>query len=357
MNRVPVDTAQPYEVLVGRGALSEVAAEVADASATAVVTDGTVGPLYLPRLGSVAGAPSLTLEPGEGAKSLATLERVLRFLAQSDLDRQSVVVALGGGVVGDIAGLAASLYMRGVPVVQCPTSLLAQVDSSVGGKTAVNLPEGKNLVGTFHQPRAVFADVDTLRTLPDEELRAGLGEVVKSALVGDAGLLDLVDERADDIVERDPDALTEVVRRCVAVKGAVVARDEEESGERKKLNLGHTFAHSIERVAGYGTIPHGIAVATGLVLALDASAELGLLQDDGLRARVAGLLDRLGLFASLKALRESYARPLAADELVEGLRHDKKGGAGTPALVLVRAAADVVVDQGAEPALLRRLLR
>jgi len=355
MRTVHVSTGAPYDVHVGSGVLARAAALAPAERGVAVVSDENVARLHGERLGPLARAPRLVLEPGEGTKSFAVLERTLDFLVEHDLDRRSTIVALGGGVVGDLAGLAASLYMRGVAVLQCPTSLLAMVDSSVGGKTAVNLAGGKNLAGTFHQPAAVLADVDTLVTLPREELQAGLGEVVKSALVGDGELLGILEERSEEIALGEPERLAEVVERCVRVKAAIVARDEREGGERKKLNLGHTFAHSIERTAGFGRIPHGVAVGTGLALALRASAELGLLREPGLVERVTGLLERLGLPADLGGLRSRYGHSLAADELEDGLRHDKKGRAGRPALVLVRDVADIALDQTPEPGLFARL--
>jgi len=234
--------------------------------------------------------------------------------------------------------------MRGIDVVQCPTTLLAMVDASVGGKTAVNLAAGKNLAGTFHQPRAVYADTATLATLPADEYLSGLGEVVKTALIGDAELLTLLEDEAERIAIRDPELLIDVVARCVRVKAGVVARDEREGGERKTLNLGHTFAHGIEHAAGYGTIPHGVAVAVGLGLALEAGARTGMLEDETLPLRVAALHERLGLPASLADLRERASLPFAAADLLAGMRHDKKGRGGTPTFVVPRGAERIEWD-------------
>ena len=358
MTRAEIDVraAAPYRVVVARGCLGEIAAATGAASAVAVLTDANVGPLYLPHLRKLAAAPTHVVTPGEPAKSFAVLEEVLDFLAASDLDRRSAVVALGGGVVGDLGGLAASLFMRGIDVVQGPTTLLAMVDSSVGGKTAVNLRAGKNLAGTFHQPTAVFADPETLRTLADDEFLSGLGEVVKTALIGDAALLALLEEHATEVRGRDADLLAEVVERCVRVKAGVVERDEREGGERKTLNLGHTFAHGIERAAGYGTIPHGVAVATGLLLAVRASEQLGMLEDASLPARLDALLQRLGFRPALADLRRTYGTPLPAAELAAGMRHDKKGRAGETALVLPRAVGRLAWDIPGEAALLDSLL-
>ena len=348
MRTVRVATDPAYEVRIGRGILGEVARSTSGYSKRAVVTDDRVAALHLGRLAEL-GAPSLAVPAGEGSKRIATLERVLEFLAASDLDRSSCVVALGGGVVGDLAGLAASLYMRGIAVVQAPTTLLAQVDASVGGKTAVDLEAGKNLAGTFHQPAMVLADTETLATLPEVEYRSGLGEVVKSALIeGEAALAGLERSLAA-ITERDPDALAEVVERCVRLKAGIVERDPRERGERKKLNLGHTFAHAIERAAGYGTVPHGVAVAVGIVLALETSRSIGLLADPALPERTKVLLRALGMPNDLRTLREASGARLSQEELLAGMRHDKKGAAGSPRLVLPRRAGTIDFDVQVEP--------
>ena len=348
--RVRIETARPYEVVVGPGALDA----IGEAHSLAVLTDETVDRLHGARL--PVDAPRLALPPGEAAKSFATLERVLDFLVAAGLDRSSTLAALGGGVVGDLGGLAASLFMRGIALVHCPTTLLAQCDSAVGGKTAVNLAGGKNLAGTFWQPRAVLADTLTLATLPERELRSGFGEVVKTALVGDAELLELVEQRAPALLSRDAELLAEVVARCARVKGAVVAADEREAGERRKLNLGHTFGHAIERVAGYGVVPHGEAVATGLVLAAGAAARTGVLSDPALPERLGRVFAALGLAPTLADLRTRFATPLAAQDLVAGMRHDKKGRAGAPEFVLPRAAGRLECGRALEPGLLLELL-
>ncbi|MCZ6596382.1 MAG: 3-dehydroquinate synthase, partial [Planctomycetota bacterium] len=315
-----------------------------------------VAPLHRARLAGLEGAPLHAVEPGEGSKRMAVLEDVLDWMAASDLDRGSVLVALGGGVVGDLGGLAASLYMRGIPVLQCPTSLLAQVDAAIGGKTAVDLAAGRNLAGTFHQPLAVLADTDVLATLPDEELSAGLGEVVKSALVGDDGLLALLEDQAERILARDTEILAEVVERCARIKAEVVAADEREAGPRRKLNLGHTYAHAIEHAAGHGRIPHGAAVGTGLCLALETGRALGLLVDRELPERIAVLIGRLGLCASLAALAARHDASLTTAGILAAMRHDKKGRAGVPALVLPRAAGDLALGVEADPDTLRAVI-
>lgn len=340
------------EVRVGAGVLAQ--ARGATRGSVLVLTDANVGPLHRAALTGLGQAPTCTVEPGEGSKTFATLERVLGEMAEAGLDRGSTLVALGGGVVGDLGGLAASLYMRGIAVVQCPTSLLAQVDSSVGGKTAVNLGAGRNLAGTFHAPRAVLADSTTLATLPDAELRAGLGEVVKTALVDPAGeLLGLLEESAAALLARDPGVLEDVIRRCVAVKAAIVAADEREAGPRRALNLGHTFAHAIEAAGGYA-VPHGLAVAVGLGLALETARRTGHLADPALPDRVARLLGRLGLPRTPGELPGGSGPD--ADALLGAMRLDKKGQGGVPRLVLPRGVGDLALGIEVEERVLRAVV-
>jgi 3-dehydroquinate synthase len=350
---VAVATDPGYEVRIGRGLLREVDGATRALGRRAVVTDERVAELYL-RPGEAAGkaartalhidVPSLAIPAGEASKRIATLERILEFLAASDLDRSSCVIALGGGVVGDLAGLAASLYMRGIAVAQVPTTLLAQVDASVGGKTGVDLEAGKNLAGTFHAPAVVLADTETLATLTDSEFRSGLGEVLKSAWIDGEVALGHLEADVDAILGRDPDALEEVVERCVRLKAGIVGRDPRESGERKSLNLGHTFAHGIEHATGYGRIPHGVAVAVGLSIALRTSRRLGILEDPGTVERTEALLRALGLPANLRSLSEAWGSKIGAREVLAGMRHDKKGTAGVPRLVLPRAPGKIELD-------------
>jgi 3-dehydroquinate synthase len=335
--RVRVATEPPYEVRIGRGVLRGLAEETARFTRLAVLTDDVVGPLHFAKLAELR-APSLAVPSGEGSKRFASLERVLEFLAQSDLDRGSCLVALGGGVVGDLGGLAASLYMRGIACVQAPTTLLAQVDASVGGKTAVDLEAGKNLAGTFHQPAAVFADTETLATLPEVEIRSGLGEVVKSALIEGEEALAALERAAPAIRARELGVFDAIVERCVRLKAEIVRRDPRETGERKTLNLGHTFAHAIERAAGYGRIPHGIAVAVGISMALRGSRVCGRLEDEALPARIDRLFEDLGLPGGDLPDLPGTAEILAA------MRHDKKGSTGKPRFVLPRSAGNIEFD-------------
>ena len=342
--RIRVATTPSYEVSVGSQLLETVEATVATYSGAAVVTDENVAPLYLTRLGGLADGTVVRVDAGEASKSFATLERVLDDLAAANLDRDACLIALGGGVIGDLCGLAASLYKRGVAVVQCPTTLLSQVDASVGGKTAVNLPSGKNLAGTFHQPSAVFADVETLRTLSEEEFASGLGEVLKTALLGGEESLAELEEGAGSLCDRDPRFLVRVVERCVAFKARVVAEDPHEAGLRKCLNLGHTFAHGIEHIAGYGTVPHGVAVAAGIGVALERAATTGVLVDLALPERVQELARVLGLPASIEEIETSYGLTISEEHLIDSMRSDKKNSGGAIRLVLPRRAGEMALD-------------
>ncbi len=353
--RVPVETDPPYEVVCGAGVLAEAAHRAAGRSGWAVVIDESLVDLYLDRLEAPEDVPVLAVPAGEEAKSFTMLEALLELLAEQAFDRGVLLVALGGGAVSDLTGLAASLYMRGVDFLCCPTTLLAQVDASVGGKTAVNLEAGKNLAGTFHQPIGVLADVETLASLPERELRSGLGEVLKTALLGDAALLDVLERDAERILAREPAALAPIVARCVAVKARVVAEDPRESGPRRALNLGHTFGHAIERAAGYGAVPHGEAVAVGIALALELARRLGALADPALPERARAIAAALGLPTTLAELREA-GHALAPEALVEAMRVDKKGRGGVPRFVVPVRAGEVRWDVEAPAELVSELL-
>ena len=326
--RVTVALDPAYDVIVGPGALAEAARVLAGRRRVAVVTQPGVAEHHLDALLAGLGtAEVFTMDDGEDAKSLATVERLCRGFAASGLLRGDAVVALGGGVVGDTAGFAAAVYHRGVDVVQAPTTLLAQVDAAIGGKTAVNLPEGKNLVGAFHQPIAVLADTNTLTTLPAREYRGGLGEVAKYALLADpvteeGGINALLRERTGAVLDRDPEVLAALVAHCAGMKADVVAEDPfERSGRRATLNLGHTLAHALETIGGY-ELTHGEAVAIGLVFA----------------GELAGACERVGLDTvdRYQALPASLGLPTAvpeggslrADDLLAAMRRDKKAAGG-----------------------------
>ena len=305
-----------------------------------VVTDDRVAPLYLARVEHALGAlthDSIVLPAGEASKTLEHTARVLDALAGLGASRDAAVIALGGGVVGDLAGFAAATWMRGVDFVQLPTTLLAMVDSSVGGKTGVNIAAGKNLVGAFHQPRAVFIDTATLATLPGREYAAGLAEVVKYGAIGDADFFAWLEANADALDARDDDALAEAIGFSCRYKAGVVARDEREQGERALLNFGHTFGHALEAERGYGDLLHGEAVAIGMVLAAKLSAALGRAPAED-ADRLARLLSRFGL---------PVAPPRAdADALLARMRLDKKNVSGRLRLILWHGIgkADIVPD-------------
>src|SRR6478735_4075001 len=289
---------QAYDVQVGSGLLDspQLAALVTGAQAF-VLSDANVAPLYLERVRqALAGKQvhALVIPAGEQEKTLARFGEAMVALAAAGASRDVTVLALGGGVVGDLAGFAAACWMRGARFVQLPTTLLAMVDSSVGGKTAVDLPSGKNLVGAFHQPSAVIADTSTLDTLPRRELRAGLAEVVKYGAIADPDFFARLEAHADALLDRDPAALAEAIAASCRQKAGVVARDETEQGERMLLNFGHTFGHAIETEQGYGGLLHGEAIAVGMVLAAKLSSALGRARAaDG--QRLQALLSRLGL--------------------------------------------------------------
>jgi len=288
-----------YPVVIGRGLLgrAEVLTPFLDGRQVLVLTNEIVAPLWLKPLRAALADRELAvhvLPDGEEYKTLETLAGIFDILAEHRFNRDATVVALGGGVIGDLGGFAAACWQRGVGFVQLPTTLLAQVDAAVGGKTAVNIPAGKNLVGAFHQPNAVIADTATLGTLGRKEYCSGLGEVVKYGLGLDAGLFEWLEQNLDAVLDRDPESLERLVYWCCAMKAAIVAEDERETGRRALLNLGHTFAHAIEAAISYGAWLHGEAVAAGLVMAAELSARLGMLDRDVVQ-RLEALLSAAGL--------------------------------------------------------------
>ncbi len=328
-----------YPILIGTGLIDDADTLVVHITARdlLIVTNDLVAPLYLERLiRSLPGKRTATviLPDGESHKTLETASRVFDGLAASRMNRDAAIVALGGGVVGDIAGFAAACYQRGIDYVQVPTTLLSQVDSSVGGKTGVNHPAGKNLIGAFHQPRCVITDPLTLQTLPERELRAGLAEVVKYGLIRDPQFFAWLEEHADRLLARDAGALIHAIRRSCEIKAEIVGIDEREQGLRAILNLGHTFGHAIETATGYGTWLHGEAVAAGMVLAADLSHRLGWL-DKTDYDRAIRLLERLGLPVKAPALGAARALDL--------MGMDKKVLAGKLRLVLLRSLGEAVI--------------
>lgn len=346
--------ARSYEVRIGEGLIDGAAGQVADLlhrPRVAVLTDESVAALHLPRLTHAfrrAGVEvtSLALPAGEGTKDWANLSRAVEWLLEARVERRDLVVALGGGVIGDLAGFAAAILRRGVRFVQIPTSLLAQVDSSVGGKTGINTAQGKNLVGAFHQPTRVLADIGVLDTLPRREVLAGYGEVVKYGLLGDGAFFDWLDGNAAAVIAGDRAARQHAVRRSVEMKAGIVARDETEEGERALLNLGHTFCHALERATGYSDrLLHGEGVAIGCVLAFDLSARLGLCaQEDP--SRVREHLVRLGLKASLADIPGDLPGPEA---LLALMGQDKKVIDGRLRFVLARGIGEAFVAEDVPP--------
>ena len=346
--------ARSYPIHIGTGLLAQAGliASVLPQRRVAIVTNEVVAPLYLDRLaGALAGAGvtsvPVVVPDGERHKDWPTLNAVFDALLANRCDRKTAVVALGGGVIGDLAGFAAATYQRGVPFVQVPTTLLAQVDSSVGGKTAINHPLGKNMVGAFHQPLVVVADTDTLATLPARELAAGLAEVIKHGAIRDDAFFGWLESNVDALVARDRAALAHAIRRSVEIKAEVVARDERETGERALLNFGHTFAHAIEAGLGFGTWLHGEAVGAGMAMAADLSARLGLL-DRVAAERLRALLVRAGLPAS--------GPDLGADRYVELMAVDKKAEGGRLRFILLDRLGAARIRDAVPPEALRATL-
>ncbi|HEX3431962.1 MAG TPA: 3-dehydroquinate synthase [Rhizomicrobium sp.] len=329
-----------YTIHVDRGLLGHAGELLAPFArgTVPVVTDANVAPLHLEPLSRSLHACGLApraivLDPGESTKSFQGLERLIDALLNCGIDRHGLIVALGGGVIGDIAGFAAGILKRGTAYAQIPTTLLAQVDSSVGGKTAINTREGKNLVGVFHQPKIVIADTDVLRTLPRRELLAGYAEVVKYGALGDAAFFGWLEENARDALSGDAGKLEHMVARCCRIKAQIVGRDERETGERALLNLGHTFAHALEAATNYSdALLHGEAVAAGMVLAFRLSVQLGLAAAQDLQ-RLESHLISVGLPSSLAAIPGERPK---ADTLLSHMTHDKKATGGRLTFILVR---------------------
>ncbi len=344
---VRIDLAErSYPILVGQGLLSAPSTwgDLPKASAAMIVTNDVVGPLYAQQL-AAAIAPhykavhTVVLPDGEAQKTWGSLNLIFDALLANGCDRKTVLFALGGGVVGDMTGFAAACYMRGVPFVQVPTTLLAQVDSSVGGKTAINHPLGKNMIGAFYQPARVVCDLDTLATLPPRELSAGLAEVIKYGPIYDLAFLDWIEAHLPDLVAAQPMALAHAVRRSCEIKAEVVGQDERESGLRAILNFGHTFGHAIEAGMGYGAWLHGEAVGCGMVMASDLSRRMGLLSASNAE-RLKCLVQAAGLPVRAPVLggADNVARYL------ELMRIDKKAEAGEIKFVLVTDEGRAVVQ-------------
>ncbi len=332
MKRLTVDLGErSYPIFIGAGLLAEpgLLNPYIPGAQVMIVTNSTVGPLYLPHLlrGLTGHQPDvIELPDGEAFKTLDSWRRILDELMHRRHNRSTALIALGGGVVGDIAGFAAAAFARGVAFIQAPTTLLSQVDSSVGGKTGVNHPDGKNMIGAFHQPRCVLIDTSLLASLPDREYRAGLAEVVKYGVIRRAEFFDWLQANADALSRRDASALVEAIEKSCRIKAEVVAADERESGQRAILNFGHTYAHALETVTGYQRLLHGEAVAIGMVLAADCGARHGLC-DTAVRDAIKGLLQTLHLPVQAPAGLDSQA-------LLAAMQMDKKNVDGHLRLVL-----------------------
>jgi 3-dehydroquinate synthase len=338
-----------YPIHIGAGLIgsADLYAPYLGGGSAAIVTNAVVAPLYLKKVRQAleAGGASvldIIIADGEQAKSWQGVEQVVDALVDARLGRDGLVLALGGGVVGDLAGFAAAIYQRGVPFVQVPTTLLAQVDSSVGGKTAINHARGKNMIGAFHQPSAVISDVATLDTLPERELRSGIAEVIKHGLALDAAFVEWLEKYIEKLLARDRAALVHAVRRSCELKARIVGEDERESGARALLNFGHTFGHAIEAGTGYGAWLHGEAIAAGMVMAAELSSVMGHLKRNEV-SRLRDLLKRAGLPVAGPAL--------APGKLMELMALDKKAAKGRTRFVVLegigRAALRADVDDAA----------
>ena len=350
-----------YDVVVGAGLLANAGVLLAEhlpRHRTAIVTDETVASLHGPSLSRALDAAqishqSIVLEPGEQTKDFAHLEDLVDQLLAAQIERGDAILALGGGVIGDLAGFAASILRRGVGIIQIPTTLLAQVDSGVGGKTAINSRHAKNLIGTFHQPKLVIADVATLTTLPPRERRAGYAEIVKYGVLGDRALFEWLGENGGSVIAGDAAAQQRAVVASVRAKAGIVARDEREAGDRVLLNLGHTFAHALETEAGYGEhLRHGEAVAVGMVLALALSVRLGHCPR-GDYERLRAHLAAVGLPV---AIADVAGPGWSSSALISHMRQDKKSLDGDLRFVLVRRIGEAFVRGAIDEALLREIL-
>ena len=354
--------AASYDIYVGAGLLARAGDYIASLLArpkVAIVTDETVAGLHLDALKASLGqngitVSSLSLPAGEGSKSFAMLEKLTDWLLAEKIERDDIIIALGGGVIGDLTGFAAAILRRGVSFVQIPTTLLAQVDSSVGGKTAINAASGKNLIGAFHQPRLVLADTDVLNTLPQRDFLAGYAEVIKYAALGDANFFDWLESNLDGLLARDTALLQEAVARSCSAKAAIVAADEKEKGQRALLNLGHTFGHAYEALTGYGQdLLHGEGVALGMVMAYELSASLDLCPPED-AARLRRHIAAAGLPVDSFAIAGA---PFDVAALTEAMAQDKKVRQGVMTFILVTGLGKAFISNDVTPEQLDGFLR
>lgn len=342
-----------YPIYIGEQLLSEAdlfAAHI-KGKEVLIVTNETVAPLYLDEVKSALSAyrsATVILPDGEQFKTLEIMQRIFDGLLQARMSRQATILALGGGVIGDMAGFAAACYQRGVPFIQVPTTLLSQVDSSVGGKTAVNHPLGKNMIGAFYQPQCVFADTSTLKTLDDRQFAAGLAEVIKYGLINDAEFFDWLEANMTGLVARQFELLAQAISRSCQDKADIVAADEREMGVRALLNLGHTFGHAIETGCGYGVVLHGEAIAIGMAMAADLSERLGWL-DMTTVERIKAVLTAAGLPVTVPA-------EMTAERFMDLMAVDKKVQDGAIRLILLKAIGQAVISDDYPPAQLAATL-
>ncbi|MHB1530871.1 3-dehydroquinate synthase [Acidithiobacillus sp.] len=343
-----------YPIHIGPGLIGdkERFAPALASGPVAIVSDSNVAPLYLEVLSKTLRSLgktvlSIVLPAGEGSKTLDSIQEITGQLLSAGFGRDCSLCALGGGVIGDITGFAAATYQRGVGYLQVPTTLLAMVDSSVGGKTGVNHPLGKNMIGAFYQPRAVIADTDTLDTLPEREFRSGLSEVIKYGLISDQGFFSWLEDHMDAVMARDTAALMHVIERSCADKAEIVARDEQEGGLRAILNLGHTFGHAIEAASGYGTFLHGEAVATGIIMAADLSRRLDLIRESE-QDRIYALIESTGL--------PTLAPRLPVEKYLRFMQVDKKAQGGQVRFILLRGIGEAVITGDVPPAAVTQTL-
>jgi 3-dehydroquinate synthase len=343
-----------YPIFIGDGLLGreDIVAPYLGKGRIAIVSNDVVAPLYLEKVKQLFPGRELLeiiLPDGEAHKTLDAINHIYDKLLEGKFDRNTLLVALGGGVVGDITGFAAATYLRGVDFIQIPTTLLAQVDSSVGGKTGVNHPLGKNMIGAFHQPRCVVADIEVLRTLPEREVTAGLAEVIKHALIYDAAFFDWLAENSAGIRQLDAGLITQAVQTCCEIKAEIVAKDEKESGVRALLNLGHTFGHAIETASGYGTWLHGETVSMGMVMAADLSCRIGWI-DHSTANRIRTVIE------------ENFSMPvlppadISVEQYVDLMLSDKKAESGKIRFVLLKAIGETAIEGGVEKSLLEATL-
>ncbi|KHD08970.1 3-dehydroquinate synthase [Candidatus Thiomargarita nelsonii] len=353
MKKLQVDLgARSYPIYIGEHLLGQTALTTPYGQQVLIVTNETVAPLYLKKtLTAFANfkTDSVILPDGEKYKNLTVLNKIFDTLLSQRFDRQTTLVALGGGVVGDMTGFAAACYQRGVPFIQIPTTLLAQVDSSVGGKTGVNHPLGKNMIGAFHQPLCVVIDLNTLQTLDDRQLSAGLAEVIKYGLINDLEFFEWLESHAEALLARDFSALSFAIARSCQDKANIVAKDERESGQRALLNLGHTFGHAIETGLGYGVYLHGEGVAIGMCLAAQFSARLGWMSETDV-TRIKRLIEKM-------VLPTRIPKGFTIERMLELMQVDKKVQAGKLRLVLLQGIGKAIITDQYDPQLLRQSLK